>query len=355
MPAYLERDLSGSAASDGSTTRLIRIGLINNMPDAALEATERQFLTLLNLACGDLSVAVSLYALPGVPRADSGQRHVSRNYCGIGELMDDRLDGLIVTGMEPRAMNLTDEPSWEDLIRVIEWAEHNTSSTVWSCLAAHAAVFHTDGIRRHRLHDKRFGVFEYARASDHVMTSGVPSTICVPHSRWNDIRAVDLTDCGYRLLTCSDDGADAFVKQRKSLFVFFQGHPEYEANSLLLEYRRDVGRYIRRENDTYPSLPRGYLDTDTAEELGALQTRAMSDRREELLREFPTSAAGGERIADTWRSAGVRIYRNWLACLCSAKERQIRERPRRQYSTNRRERAIAVSLLEAEMQQPSKS
>ena len=27
-----------------------------------------------------------------------------------------------------------------------------------------------------------------------------------------------------------------FVKQRQSLFVFLQGHPEYDANSLLLEY-----------------------------------------------------------------------------------------------------------------------
>ena len=53
------------------------------------------------------------------------------------------------------------------------------------------------------------------------------------------------------------------MKQRESLFVFFQGHPEYDAVTLLLEYRRDVGRYLRRERDTYPPMPQGYFDEET--------------------------------------------------------------------------------------------
>ena len=35
-------------------------------------------------------------------------------------------------------------------------------------------------------------------------------------------------------------GADLFIKQRKSLFVFLQGHPEYDPGSLLREYQRDA-------------------------------------------------------------------------------------------------------------------
>src|SRR5882672_12961478 len=121
---------------------VLDIGLVNNMPDGALEATERQFLTLLNEAADHgISARVTLFALPGVPRTDLGRHHLS-SYGRIGELWERSLDGLIVTGTEPRAANLQDEPYWADLARLVEWAMQNSSSAIWSCLAAHAAVLH---------------------------------------------------------------------------------------------------------------------------------------------------------------------------------------------------------------------
>jgi len=133
----------------------------------------------------------------------------------------------------------------------------------------------------------------------------------------------DLAACGYRILTRADDaGVDLFVAQRKSLFVFFQGHPEYESNTLLLEYRRDVGRYLRQERDVYPSMPHGYFDPETASALTAFEQRAVRDRREELLADFPTALAES-RLKSTWRSPGVSIYRNWLTLLSAQKERKL--------------------------------
>src|SRR5437762_12296705 len=51
----------------------IDIGLINNMPDAALNATERQFEALLGTTAGDVAVSLTLYTLPEVPRTDFGR------------------------------------------------------------------------------------------------------------------------------------------------------------------------------------------------------------------------------------------------------------------------------------------
>ena len=296
------------------------------MPDAALKATERQFFSLLDAAADGIVLRLTLYALPDVPRGDVGRRHVTTFYSDIADLWDSHLDALIVTGTEPRAENLREEPYWGSLTRLLEWAEHNTHSTVWSCLAAHAALLHNDGIRRRALSDKRFGVFECARVSDHPLMAGAPSRLPMPHSRWNDLPEDALRSCGYRVLTRSDDaGVDAFVKENKSLFVFFQGHPEYEANTLLLEYRRDIGRFLRRERETYPTMPRGYFDEETAQALTALQGRALSDRREELLAEFPTALLAG-KVTNTWRSAAVRVYRNWLLYMCARKDRGLRRR-----------------------------
>lgn len=300
----------------------VDIGLINNMPDAALDATERQFRALLAAAADGIGVNLTLYTLPEVPRTEFGRRQVSR-YSSINDLWKRHHDGLIVTGTEPQATDLQDEPFWGSLTRVLEWAEHHTYSTILSCLAAHAGILHMDGIERRPLGSKRFGVFECVRVSDHPLTAAAPPRLQMPHSRWNEIPEEALLACGYRVLTRSEDaGVDAFVKQRKSLFVFFQGHPEYEATTLLLEYRRDIGRFLRRERDTYPPMPEGYFDDEMVCALTALRERAQSDRREELLSEFPIVMAAG-KVTNSWRSTGEGLYRNWLGYLAWEKKQKI--------------------------------
>jgi homoserine O-succinyltransferase len=300
-------------------TDCLDIGLVNNMPDAALDATERQFRALLDAAAGHFTVRLTLYTLPEVPRTEFGRRQVSR-YASFEDLWARHHDGLIVTGAEPQAADLKDEPFWGSLTRLLEWAERNTHSTVLSCLAAHAGILHIDGIVRRPLGDKRFGIFECVRVSDHPLTATAPSVLQMPHSRWNEIPEEALLACGYRVLTRSEDaGVDAFVKQRKSLFVFFQGHPEYEAVTLMLEYRRDIGRFLRGERETYPPMPLGYFDEETVDALTTLRERALLDRREELLAEFPTAMAAG-KVANTWRSTAESLYRNWLLFIHAQKE-----------------------------------
>jgi homoserine O-succinyltransferase len=297
----------------------VNIGLINNMPDAALDATVRQFRALLSAAADDVVVRLNLYTLPEVPRTEFGRGLVS-GYSDIGELWDSHLDGLIVTGAEPRAADLVDEPYWESLRRVLEWAESHTCSTILSCLAAHAGILHLDGIVRRPLGDKRFGVFECVRGSDHPLTAAAPSRLHMPHSRWNEIPEEALLASGYRVLTRSQDaGVDLFVKQRKSLFVFFQGHPEYDATTLMLEYRRDIGRFLRGESETYPSMPQGYFDEAAIRGLTALRERALSDRREELLSGFPLAMAAS-KVTNNWRSTAEGLYRHWLQYLCAEKK-----------------------------------
>lgn len=305
---------------DESGVGCLDIGVVNNMPDAALQSTERQFLSLIDSAAGNIVVRLSFYTLPDIPRGESGRFHVDSFYSGIESLWDSHLDGLIVTGTEPQAPNLVDEPYWNSLVRVFEWAEQSTHSTVLSCLSAHAALLHMDGIHRERLRDKRSGLFECTRVSRHHLTAGIPSHFRMPHSRWNGISRSELSACGYRVLTCAEDSSvDMFVKQRKSLFVFFQGHPEYEANTLLLEYRRDVRRYLRRESEACPQMPRGYFDPETAGILANLQERILHDRREALLADLPTARLE-LKLANTWRSVGASIYGNWVSYLCARKK-----------------------------------
>src|SRR5690242_12005706 len=72
----------------------IEIGLLNNMPEAALDGTEQQFLSLMGAAAGESWVHLRFFHLPGVPRSDRARRRLARSYLDLGQASG--LDGLIV-------------------------------------------------------------------------------------------------------------------------------------------------------------------------------------------------------------------------------------------------------------------
>jgi homoserine O-succinyltransferase/O-acetyltransferase len=309
-----------SVLFDNEPGSCIRIGLVNNMSDEALKGTERQFISLLESASDSMPVHLSFYTLPGIPRNGITAAHISSRYSNIEELWDRNLDGLIVTGREPKAANLADEPYWHSFTKLLAWAQENCHATVFSCLAAHAAILHMDGIRRVKRDEKIFGIFECARVSDHPLIARTATHFRLPHSRWNGIPEEEIKDCGYKVLTRSAEaGVDTFVKQQKKLFVFFQGHPEYESDTLLREYQRDIGRYIKGDVPRYPLMPGNYFDEATVEKLAMFQERALARRGEELLPEL-TALLANKRIENTWQSSAAGIYRSWLAHICAQKE-----------------------------------
>jgi homoserine O-succinyltransferase/O-acetyltransferase len=312
----ITRQLSGSGRFGDE---LIVIGLVNNMPDAALRATERQFHDLLDAASGNRLISLRYFSMPELPRSAAAQSHISQSYEDLNELWSSHLDGLIVTGTEPRAAALTDEPYWPTLTKLVDWSEDHTFSTVWSCLAAHAAVAHNDGIERQRLTKKLSGVFDCAKVTKHKIVAGAPSSWSVPHSRYNDLPSDELTACGYQVLSSSAaTGADLFIKMGNSLKVFVQGHPEYEAETLLREYRRDVGRYLTSDITSYPEMPSGYFRGDAIAALTEFQQEALVNRSAKLLDKFPLKRAEAG-INYTWRDTAVRIYANWLTYIANCR------------------------------------
>jgi homoserine O-succinyltransferase len=314
--------------SEFASSRGIDVALVNNMPDSALEGTERQFAELLAAASGDLLVRLKLFSLPGVPRAETARRYLGENYATIDSLWNSRPDALIVTGTEPRAAVLTEEPYWGALSRIIDWAQYATISAIWSCLAAHAAVLHADGISRHLLREKRSGVFECTSMSEHPMAYALPRQFAIPHSRCNDLNQNELTAAGYTVLTHSRHaGVDSFVKRTRSVFVYFQGHPEYDSGTLFREYRRDVARFLSGERDAYPTMPEGYFAENARRQLTTFRARALSARDIGLLADFP---AVEQEVAKTWRAAATQIYRNWLNTIRAEKERRSHPVARRQ-------------------------
>ncbi|SPP91700.1 homoserine O-succinyltransferase MetA [Bradyrhizobium vignae] len=291
----------------------LTVGLVNNMPDAALKATERQFMKLLQAAAGARRIRFHCFSLPSVKRSPEARWHVESEYSDLSDLERGKLDGLIVTGAEPIAPELDQEPYWRDLTSLIDWAKTNTRSTIWSCLAAHAAVLHLDGIERRRLPAKCHGIFDCDVVMSDSLTHAAPAPLKVSHSRLNEIAESDLAEAGYQVLTRSAEaGVDVFVRQYASRFVFFQGHPEYDALSLQREYLRDIGRYLARERDNYPRLPVSYFDAGTEEKLARFEKKATHERHPALTNELPGLSLRAD--IDAGNAAAV-LFRNWLRYL----------------------------------------
>jgi homoserine O-succinyltransferase/O-acetyltransferase len=308
-----------SATSEVHAVNCVTVGLINNMPDAALKSIERQFVDLIRESTSDTVVRLLLFSIPEVPRSDAALQDMAGRYRDVSELWDTQVDGLIVTGTEPRARDLKDEPYWHALAQVIDWARERTASTIWSCLAAHAAVLRSDGIERQLLPEKCVGVFECEAIGLHPMMQGVAGPMRIPHSRLNDLPERALESCGYRTLSRSNvAGVDMFVKQQRSLNVFLQGHPEYEADSLLREYRRDIDRYLRGEREHYPAAPRGYLSEEAMAWADSFRHRALADRDVELIKAFPMCELEAG-LQSRWRGAAAAIYQNWFGYLKESK------------------------------------
>jgi homoserine O-succinyltransferase len=144
------------------------------------------------------------------------------------------------------------------------------------------------------------------------MTAALPETPSIPHSRWNDLEETALAAAGYEILTRSAvAGVDAFRRGGEGLSLYFQGHPEYDADSLMREYGRDVGRFLRGERPAHPSVPVGYLSPESERALQQLAERARGRPDPGQLPAYYAilNAACPKQV---WRAAAVALYRAWL-------------------------------------------
>ena len=128
----------------------------------------------------------------------------------------------------------------------------------------------------------------------------------VPHSRWNEVRRVELEAAGLHILAASDvAGVHMAVSPDQFRIVYFQGHPEYDRNSLLKEYKREANRFLTGERPDRPPYPDNYF-SEAAEGLieAAWQQpdtlNEVLDKRVEPL------------LENTWGDTGKAVFNNWL-------------------------------------------
>ncbi len=293
------------------------------MPDQAVEATKAQFSRLLQFASQGMAFRLRCYTLPNVQRSETARRSMAQNHDDIEALYARGADALIVTGTEPRADSLEQEPYWNDFARLVDWARHHTQGALWSCLAAHVAVQRLDGVKRVRTGEKLSGIFACETARDDWATRDATREILVPHSRCNGLSRQEIEGCGYKISSWSRSaGIDSFWRREPSLFLFTQGHPEYDADTLAREFRRDALRYLSGERETFPTPPVDYFSHATEAKLVEIKTRHTTQERRRFM-ESLNKILSQDAPGATWLSDAGRLYRNWLTLVAAEKGRRL--------------------------------
>jgi len=294
--------------------RELHIGFLNIMPDAALEATERQFFRLIG-ACNQIAqFHVHPFTIDGLERGSDAQTHITQYYETFEQLKTDGLDALIISGANVTHAHLQDEAFWMPLTEVFEWAKQNVTSILCSCLASHALIQFCYGIERTRLPAKRWGVFSHKVIDrKHPLVVDINTRFDVPHSRFNEVFSKDLDLYGVQTLVSSNEaGMHLAVSPDGFRIVFFQGHPEYDAISLLKEYKREVMRFIHQEVDTYPPIPEHYFTSEVDFIFTQYAEQVQTARQKGD--DFPLFPE--EQVIpfldNTWRDTAKAVFNNWL-------------------------------------------
>ena len=305
-----EQVLSQARAKE-QTIRELHIGLLNIMPDKALEATERQFFRLVGQSNQIAQFFIHPFSLNEIERGDEAKKHINKYYQDFAQIKEQGLDALIITGANVSQPDLEKEPFFKALSEVIDWAYSNVTSTLCSCLATHAVLQFKYKQQRQALPQKYWGVFPHKVKQQHPLVSNINTIFDVPHSRFNEVSEQQFKKANLTVLVGSSEGVHLAVSEDLFRLVFFQGHPEYDTISLLKEYKREVILFIEGRRDK-PVFPENYFNAQAKGILNEYIEKITAQKTD--ISQFPDKLIA-EQLDNSWRDSALAVMNNWLGCV----------------------------------------
>lgn len=305
------RQVLDSQRASHQDIRELHIGFLNMMPDAALEAAERQFFRLIGESNRIVQIHLHPFTLPIVERGEVARKHIETYYKSVDQIKEDGLDALVITGAnEETNPHVSDESYWGPLKEILAWAHDNVTSTLCSCLASHAALTYSYGQPPKWRDDKRWGVYRHkVTEPNHPIVKGMNTVFDVPHSRYSEITRGQFEKANMRILVESPEaGVHLATSQDGLRLVCFQGHPEYDVFSLLKEYRREVMNFVDRKRPDYPPFPEHYFN-EQAQEIAAEYKNIVQDGG--VVPEFPEQQIL-DMLDNTWADSARSAIGAWV-------------------------------------------
>ena len=256
--------------------RPLRVLILNLMPTKIVTETQ----LLRKLSNTPLQIQVELLHTASYVGRHTDEAHLDSFYTTFDAIRDQKYDGMIITGAPVENLEFEQVDYWQELCDIMAWSKTHVHSTLHICWGAQAGLFYHYGVSKHALDKKLFGVFPHrVLKPNSPLFRGFDDEFFAPHSRYTEVWAQDVEQVPQlELLALSDQAGVFAVKSRDSRQLFITGHPEYDRDTLALEYRRDVDKGLDI------AVPEHYFPGD-------------DPTRPPVVR---------------WRSAAQLLYTNWL-------------------------------------------
>lgn len=256
--------------------RPLSLLILNLMPTKIITETQ----LLRKLSNTPLQIQVELLQMASHTSQNTDAQHLSSFYTTFDQIRDKRYDGMIITGAPVENLDFTDVDYWPELCQIMDWSSTHVHATLHVCWGAQAGLFYHYQIPKYSLPKKLFGVFSHtALKKQSPLFRGFDDEFYIPHSRHTENHLEDIVKVPeLEVLAVSPDAGVFAVKSVDNRQFFITGHPEYDQDTLALEYFRDVDKGLPID------VPKNYFPHD-------------DPKLAPIVR---------------WRSAAQLFYTNWL-------------------------------------------
>ncbi len=256
--------------------RPLKLLILNLMPTKIVTETQ----LLRKLSNTPLQIEVELLQTTSHESKNISHEHLETFYTTFPEVRKKHYDGMIITGAPVENMEFEAVDYWPELCEIMEWTKKNVHSTLHICWGAQAGLYYHYGIKKLSLPEKLSGIFEHRVVKGtSPFFRGFDDIFYVPHSRYTYVSAEDILAVPkLEILSVSEEAGVFAVKTTDSRQFFITGHPEYDVDTLALEYKRDL------EKGEDAKMPVHY---------------------------FPDNDPS-KRPVVTWRAHAQLMYTNWL-------------------------------------------
>ncbi|HON53232.1 MAG TPA: homoserine O-succinyltransferase [Bacteroidales bacterium] len=256
--------------------RPLRIGILNLMP--LKETTETHLIRMLSNTPLQVEI-VLLYTKTHTPK-NTSLEHLESFYQSFDELTYKYLDGLIITGAPIEHLPFEEVIYWDELTKILDWADKHVTSTLHICWGAQAALYYQYGIQKYTLEKKLFGIFNHTILNKkEPLVRGFDDEFLAPHSRHTYTKREDiLAQPELELISESTEAGVYIVTSKNKKHVYVTGHSEYDPLTLRDEYIRD------KQKGLDIALPVNYFPNDNPDNMPI----------------------------NRWKSHGNLLFSNWL-------------------------------------------
>lgn len=256
--------------------RPVKILILNLMPTKIVTETQ----LLRKLSNTPLQIQVELLKTASYESQNTDSHHLDSFYTTFYQIKEFRYDGLIITGAPVENLDFYQVDYWDELCAIMEWSKHHVHSTLHICWGAQAALYYHYQIPKYSLPQKLSGVFEHnVLKPSSPLFRGFDDVFLAPHSRYTEVLEEDVRKVpNLEVLATSEEAGVFALKTEDSRKFFLLGHPEYDPETLALEYWRDV------EKGLSVDVPKHYFTNNDPSSTPIVR----------------------------WRSAGQLLYTNWL-------------------------------------------